>query len=73
MAFMLIKNNPICRQGLIEFLSNYGSNYESSALPLIKNRIVFENHTKEFNSIKTPEEIEGMEQALARSTNVVVG
>ena len=34
---------------------------------------VLENHTKEFNSIKTPEEIQRMEQALARSTNVVVG
>ncbi len=34
---------------------------------------VLENHTKEFNSIKTPEEIQRMEQALARSTRVVVG
>jgi hypothetical protein len=40
--------------------------------------MVLENHTKEFNSIKTPEEIQQtlmayLEQALARSTNVVVG
>ncbi len=34
---------------------------------------VLENHTKEFNSIQTPEEIQRMEQALARSTRVVVG
>jgi predicted small metal-binding protein len=34
---------------------------------------VLENHTKEFKSIKTPEEIEQMKQALARSTRVVVG
>lgn len=33
---------------------------------------VLENHTKDFNSIKTPEEIQRMEQALARSTRVVV-
>jgi len=34
---------------------------------------VFEQHTKDFNSIKTPEEIQRMEQALARSIRVVVG
>jgi len=34
---------------------------------------VLEQHTKDFNSIKTPEEIQRMEQALARSTRVVVG
>ena len=34
---------------------------------------VLESHTKDFNSIKTPEEIQRMEQALARSTNVMVG
>ena len=34
---------------------------------------VLENHTKDFNSITTPEEIQRMEQALARSTRVVVG
>lgn len=34
---------------------------------------VLEQHTKDFNSIKTPEEIQRMEQALARSARVVVG
>lgn len=33
---------------------------------------VLENHTKDFNTITTPEEIVKMEQALARSTRVVV-
>ncbi len=34
---------------------------------------VLEQHTKEFNSIKSPEEIKRMEEALTRSTRVVVG
>jgi predicted small metal-binding protein len=34
---------------------------------------VLEHHTKDFNSIKTPEEIKRMELALSRSTRVVVG
>lgn len=34
---------------------------------------VLENHTLEFNSIQSPEEIERMEKALALSTRVVAG
>jgi predicted small metal-binding protein len=34
---------------------------------------VRENHTNEFNNIKTPVEIALMERALARSTRVVAG
>jgi predicted small metal-binding protein len=34
---------------------------------------VRENHTREFNSINSLEEIEQMERALARSTRVVTG
>lgn len=34
---------------------------------------VLENHTREFNSIQSPEEIERMEKALALSTRIVAG
>jgi predicted small metal-binding protein len=34
---------------------------------------VLEVHTKDFNSIQTPEEIARMSQALERSVRVVVG
>ena len=34
---------------------------------------VLENHTLEFNSIQSPEEIERMEKALALSTRIVAG
>lgn len=34
---------------------------------------VLEKHADEFNSIRTPTEIEQMEQALKRSTRVVAG
>ena len=34
---------------------------------------VLEKHTDDFNSLKSPEEIEKMKQALARSTRVVAG
>jgi len=34
---------------------------------------VLENHTHEFNSIKSPEEIEQMEKALTLSTRIVAG
>lgn len=34
---------------------------------------VLENHTLEFNSIQSPEEIERMQKALALSTRIVAG
>ena len=34
---------------------------------------VREKHTKDFNTINTPEQIEQMQKALARSTHVVAG
>ncbi|MDR3575985.1 MAG: DUF1059 domain-containing protein [Anaerolineaceae bacterium] len=34
---------------------------------------VLQNHTNDFNSLQSPEEIEKMKQALARSTRVVAG
>lgn len=34
---------------------------------------ILENHTADFNVIKTPEQIKSMEQSLARSTRVVAG
>lgn len=34
---------------------------------------VLENHTREFNRIQSPEEIERMEKALALSTRIVAG
>jgi len=34
---------------------------------------VQENHSHEFNSIQSPEEIEQMEKALTRSTRIVAG
>jgi predicted small metal-binding protein len=34
---------------------------------------VLEKHTNDFNTLQSPEEIEKMKQALARSTRVVAG
>ena len=34
---------------------------------------VLQNHADDFNSLESPEEIEKMKQALARSTRVVAG
>jgi predicted small metal-binding protein len=34
---------------------------------------VLEKHSNDFNSLQSPEEIEKMKQALARSTQVVAG
>lgn len=34
---------------------------------------VLDNHTLEFNSIQSPEEIERMQKALALSTRIVAG
>ena len=34
---------------------------------------VRENHTKDFNNLTTPAEVEQMKQALSRSTRIIAG